>query len=55
MYASDPAFQYVKDNAAMAKQLSTPVPSCTPAAHKAAPAAPDDCKRTWVNGQAGTG
>lgn len=56
IYSSDAAFNSVKANAQVAKQLSTPLPNCSPASHKSAsvPAA-GDCTQTRVNGEEGTG
>ncbi len=56
MYTGDEVFNYVRDNAALAKKLSTPEPGCSPVAHKAAAvAAVPDCSGTFKSNQPGTG
>lgn len=56
IYERDEAFALIKDNIAFIKKLNTPVPGCSPAALKSTQVPPvEDCSRTWVNKQRGTG
>ena len=55
VYAGDAAFGPIKANAAVAKQLSTPLGGCVLQTHRAAESDAPDCSRTWVNGEPGTG